>query len=101
MFKNQIFNNFHLIKDFIVEYRDAWKRIEISPKASFIILDHAGHVGGTATRGAAGSTQRVDLVSVFLHGPQVAVFNDDATRGYGVYCGTHESEQVHGLAGGL
>ena len=44
MFKNQIFNNFHLIKDFIVEYRDAWKRIEISPKASFIILDHAGHI---------------------------------------------------------
>ena len=41
MFKNQIFNNFHLIKDFIVEYRDAWKRIEISPKALFIILDQA------------------------------------------------------------
>ena len=44
MFRNHFFNNFHLIKDFIVEYHDAWKSIEIYPKASFIILDQAVHI---------------------------------------------------------
>ena len=43
MFKNQFFNNFHLIKDFILGYREAWKSIEIYPRV-FIILDQAGYI---------------------------------------------------------
>ena len=44
MLKNQIFNNFHLIKDFIVEYHNAWKSIEIYPRASLIILNQAVYI---------------------------------------------------------